>query len=177
MILAFDTYYHPDHTADTVCIAFDDWKNAKIADCYKEHLGDIADYESGNFYKRELPCILSLLKKISREDIATIVVDGFVYLDNDLRYGLGGYLYEALGGAVPVIGVAKTNFATLTEHKTALVRGGSSRPLYITAIGIDLETAVGNIEKMNGNFRIPTLLKELDKMTRDGTHCQPARAK
>lgn len=30
---------------------------------------------------------------------------------------MGGYLYEKLGGKIPIIGVAKTNFATIETNK------------------------------------------------------------
>ena len=48
-----------------------------------------------------------------------------------------------------------------------LLRGKSINPLYITSIGIDIETAKRNISKMFGDYRIPTILKELDKLTKE----------
>ena len=171
MILAFDTYYFADK-AKTVCLQFENWADEKPNAIYEETLTGIAEYVSGEFYKRELPCILSLLEQVNVKEITVIVVDGFVVLDDDGKLGLGGYLYENLNRAFPVIGVAKTNFATLIKNKVAVERGESKRPLYITSIGIDLEDAAEKIQMMHGIYRIPTLLKKLDTLTKeivDGT--------
>jgi deoxyribonuclease V len=166
MILAFDSYYF-DKKAKTVCIAFDNWDAEEGFQVHSEILDNIADYIPGEFYKRELPCILSLLKKLEVKNIEAIVVDGFVFLDDEQKHGLGGYLFTSLNGKVPVIGVAKTNFATLKKLKVPLVRGKSEKPLYITAIGMDLNEAVNQIKKMKGEYRMPTLLKHLDTLTRE----------
>ena len=63
MTLAFDSYYSEDK-AKTVCLAFKDWSDSKPTNIYEEITSGIAEYEPGAFYKRELPCILSLLDKI-----------------------------------------------------------------------------------------------------------------
>jgi deoxyribonuclease V len=168
MILAFDTYYFANK-AKTVCLAFHNWEDAQEAAVYTELLENIAEYEPGAFYKRELPCILSLLEQINLEEVTAIVVDGFVQLDDVGKPGLGGHLFEALQRKIPVIGVAKTNFATIEQLKRSLLRGESKNPLYITAIGIGLEDATEKIRKMHGEFRIPTLLKRLDGLTKDVT--------
>ncbi len=168
MILAFDTYYFEDK-AKTVCIAFEDWTNESNFKVYDEILENIAEYIPGEFYKRELPCILSLLKKIKVEvdNIELIIVDSFVYLDDEGKFGLGGYLYKALDGKIPIIGVAKTNFATIDNLKKQLLRGDSQKPLYITASGIELAKAAELIQNMEGKFRMPTILKLLDTRTKE----------
>lgn len=166
MILAFDTYYF-ENKAKTVCISFDHWSDEENYTVNSEIIEGVEEYVPGEFYRRELPCILSLLEKMNLEHIDAIIVDGFVYLDDELRPGLGAHLYNRLGSKVPVIGVAKTNFATLEKHKRALHRGQSANPLYITAIGTDLDEAVKRIENMNGPYRIPTSLKMLDVLTKE----------
>jgi exodeoxyribonuclease-5/deoxyribonuclease V len=166
MILAFDTYYF-DYKAKTVCISFDNWKANKVSKIQSETLDNIEDYISGEFYKRELPCILSLISRIDLTNAEFIIVDGFVFLDDEQKYGLGAHLYKALTNNIPVIGVAKTNFATIKKQERKLLRGKSNRPLFITAIGIDVDEAVTKIESMDGEYRIPTLLKELDKLTKE----------
>ncbi len=95
MILAFDTYYF-ENQAKTVCLAFETLNSNKPNATYAETLEGIADYVPGQFYKRELPCILSLLKQINTADVEAIVVDGYVYLDDEQTLGLGGHLYNAL---------------------------------------------------------------------------------
>ncbi|MCR4029314.1 MULTISPECIES: endonuclease V [Flavobacterium] len=166
MILAFDTYYF-DQKAKTVCLEFSEWNEGKNFKVYTEIIDNVEEYIPGEFYKRELPCILSLLNQIDLSVVKAIVVDGFVYLNDDQKYGLGGYLYEKLNKEIPIIGVAKTNFASIEKNKKALFRGDSKKPLYITSIGIDLDEAFSYVEQMDGEYRMPTLLKELDRLTKE----------
>lgn len=166
MILAFDTYYY-DNKAKTVCIEFTEWDQSTDFKVHTEIIDNVAEYIPGEFYKRELPCILSLLNNIDLKLVSIIIVDGFVYLDDDKKYGLGGHLYEKLNKQIPIIGVAKTNFASIEKDKKALLRGDSKKPLYVTSIGIDLEEAYQKIESMSGEFRMPTLLKEMDRLTKE----------
>jgi len=165
MILAFDSYYF-DGKAKTVCLKFEDWVDTDNFNVYTEVLEHIAEYVPGEFYKRELPCILSLLGKIKTESVSAIIVDGYVFLDDDRKLGLGGHLYEAIARRWPVIGVAKSNFATVDKLKIPVYRGDSNNPLFITSIGIDPKTAAAHIKSMDGKFRVPTLLKKLDQLTK-----------
>jgi exodeoxyribonuclease-5/deoxyribonuclease V len=166
MILAFDTYYY-DNKAKTVALSFKNWEDAHEQNVYSEILKNVEEYSSGEFYKRELPCILSLLNKINLSEIDFIIIDGFVYLNDELKKGLGAYLYESLQQKIPIIGVAKNDFISLQKNKRLLFRGESKNPHYITAIGIDLDTAKSNIQMMHGEYRIPTLLKRLDMITKE----------
>jgi len=165
MILAFDTWYF-DNQAKTVCLVFHNWADEKPARVFTETIDVPAEYEPGAFYKRELPCILSLLKQIDLNSVSAIVVDGFVVLDDAGKLGLGGHLYTHLDQKIPVIGVAKTNFAQNVANKRAIIRGESTRPLFVTALGINLDTAADLVKNMHGDFRMPSLLKELDRLTK-----------
>jgi len=166
MIYAFDTYYLED-TARTVCIGFEDWQSTEISMMETEVAPIPGDYVSGEFYRRELPCILSLLKKWTLMETDTIIIDGFVVLDDYGKQGLGGHLYEAIHRKTPIIGVAKTNFATLNTAKASVYRGESKKPLFITSVGIDLALAAANITSMAGHYRMPDLLKKLDMLTKN----------
>lgn len=166
MILIFDTYYYNDK-AKTVCLSFKDWNKEDDYSIYSETLSDIEEYVSGEFYKRELPCILSLILEIDLNKVNLIIIDGFVYLDDDNKFGLGAYLYDALNKVIPVIGVAKRDFASINKNREVLLRGKSKNPLFITSIGIELKVVSEKIKEMNGEFRIPTLLKEVDRLTRE----------
>lgn len=168
MILAFDTYYFDDK-AKTVCVAFNNWTDGEPVHIYEETISGVAEYEPGAFYKRELPCILSLLESIKSEivDIETIVVDGFVVLDDMNKLGLGGYLYQQLESAIPVIGVAKSGFHGNKKNVEEVLRGESKKPLYISAMGIDLEMAAEHVHSMDGNYRMPTLLQIMDAKTKE----------
>jgi deoxyribonuclease V len=56
---------------------------------------------------RELTCVMQLLRehKLAPE---LVLIEGLVHLDADETPGLGQHLFQALGGATPVIGVSKT---------------------------------------------------------------------
>ncbi len=163
MVLAVDVNYS-ERNAKAVGVVFD-WTDVKASDVIIVHLTDVEEYIPGEFYKRELPCILKVISKVKIEDIQAIVVDGYVYLDNDKKYGLGAYLWEALEKSIPVIGVAKKTYHENEKNVFALTRGESKNPLYISAIGIELEHAVELVRHMQGNHRIPTILKDLDKLS------------
>jgi deoxyribonuclease V len=120
-----------------------------------------APYEPGRFFRRELPHLHAVLALIAPVP-TTILVDGYVWLGADK--GLGAHLHDALAGAVPVIGVAKTQFAGATAIE--VIRGASARPLYVTAVGIEAIAAADHVRGMHGEHRIPTLLRRVDKLAR-----------
>ena len=130
-------------------------------------MSDVQPYQSGQFYKRELPCLLALLEKIEMP-LSYIIVDGFVHLDANKKAGLGKYLYHALEEKIAVIGVAKNTYKNATNN-IEIYRGQSKKPLYITAEGLQLEVAKEYIHAMAGDFRIPTLLKRVDQLCRQAS--------
>jgi deoxyribonuclease V len=164
MILAIDVYYIDD-TAKSVGVLFD-WNDAQPQEVIIDIKKGVAAYIPGEFYKRELPCIEALLKKIPLEKVETIIIDGHIYVDDSLQYGLGGYVWELLAKKIPIIGVAKNAFHSNKSSVVALYRGESKKPLYVSTIGIEIATAVTNLQKMHGDFRIPSILKELDTITK-----------
>ncbi|WP_299673175.1 endonuclease V [uncultured Tenacibaculum sp.] len=166
MILAFDTFYY-ESKAKTVCVSFNKITDETSIAITDEIIDGVSEYVPGEFYKREMPCILSLLKQFDLEEITLIIVDGYAILNNEGKLGLGGYLYEALEKKIPVIGVAKSQFNTENKYARELFRGESKKPLYVSAIGLDLNDAYNAIKDMHGNFRMPTLLKVLDTKTRE----------
>ena len=166
MIFAFDVAYNDNNIAQAAGIGFHHWADEHPAEVYSEFVIGLEPYTPGEFYKRELPCIEKLLVKIERARIEAVVIDGFVYLDDNGRPGLGAYVHELLEGTIPVIGVAKTIFANNTENVREILRGESLKPLYVSSIGMDLERAALSIQNMHGNYRIPTLLKKLDQITK-----------
>ncbi|MBI1226336.1 MAG: endonuclease V [Bacteroidetes bacterium] len=165
MIYAFDTFYE-GLNAKTVCIGFEEWTSTDYNFLQQESLEIQSEYISGEFYKRELPCILSLLGKMTLSPSDMLIIDGYVYLDDYGKLGLGGHLNHSLDGKIPVIGVAKTNFATIFERKKEILRGKSQKPIYVTSIGIDLSLAAELVGQMAGIFRMPDLLKKLDLLTK-----------
>jgi deoxyribonuclease V len=163
MILAVDVAYS-DEDAVVAGVLFRDWRDDAPEKEVISRYPHPAPYHSGEFYQRELPCILKL---ITEHDLAPdcIVIDGFVYLDGRHRPGLGKHLYDALGGKVTVIGVAKSAFKGIGAEFQVL-RGGSLRPLFVTAAGLALEQAKGYISSMQGRYRIPDFLKKADQLSK-----------
>lgn len=166
MILAIDVFYNENNTAKIVGILFEKWEDQSPKETVIEYLDDIAPYEPGSFYKRELPCILKLLSSIDPNILQTIIIDGYVYLNDDNKYGLGAYLYDSLEQKTPIIGVAKTPFHDNKKNVVEVFRGASKNPLYISAIGMDVNLASEFVIKMHGDFRFPSLLKTLDQETK-----------
>ncbi len=163
MITCTDVYYRATD-AIAACLLFRDWPDdcsyLELTECIEKP----AAYEPGRFYRRELPALLSVLGRLPKQP-EIIFVDGYVWLGEQSHPGLGAYLYEALGGTSAVIGVAKTLFKEGPAVR-GVRRGTSVRPLYVTAAGIDLNEAAEHVVQMHGKFRIPTLLKKVDRLCR-----------
>lgn len=163
MILAVDIHYR--HTlAIAGGIVFADWTAQQEDAVYRSELRIDQDYIPGEFYRRELPCILCLIEEHKLVP-DTVVVDGYVYLDGFCLPGLGKHLFDALAGRASIIGVAKRRLIH-TPDETTLYRGQSRRPLYITSVGISLDMAKSLISSMHGPFRIPYLLKRVDQISK-----------
>ena len=163
MNLAIDVHYRAEK-AIAAGVIFTDWLACEPEREFVTQLSDVGKYESGQFYKRELPCILALLQQVDLLP-SCIVIDGYVYLGADEKPGLGKYLYDALQGQAAIIGVAKNRFQdTLAEAE--LMRGKSKRPLYVTSVGVDQAQAKQFISRMCGAYRLPTLLKRVDQLCR-----------
>ena len=164
MILAIDVDYKDD-VALIAGITFDHWTDPMESEIYKSHFNGINEYIPGEFYRRELPCILKLLEE---HDLSPdcIVIDGLVFLDGKSEPGLGKHLYDALNKKIVVIGVAKKPYKGIAQE-CAVYRGYSQKPLYVTVAGISLEEAKGNIESMHGKHRVPVLLKKVDQACRE----------
>jgi deoxyribonuclease V len=165
VILAIDVYYK-NESAKAVGVLFSTWEDDKSLHEIIERLDNIEEYEPGKFYKRELPCVLKIIEKVDLKSIETIVIDGYVYVNDDRDYGLGGMLWDKLGGKVSVIGVAKTSFYANQGTIVQVKRGQSNSPLYVSAIGMDVKQAAELIQNMKGNYRVPDILKDLDHRTK-----------
>src|SRR5205823_3724417 len=147
------------------CVVFTAWTDAEPAAQLVEKISGVEPYVPGEFYRRELPCLLAVLGKLP-ELPECVVIDGYVWLAGEDRPGLGARLYEALGRRVPVVGVAKTRFHS-ARLAVPVVRGeGSTKPLFVTAAGMEVETAAARVQAMHGTYRIPTLLRLVDQLCR-----------
>jgi deoxyribonuclease V len=161
MIAFTDVHYGAD-SALAACVLAHDWGDERPAGSVTARVSPIAPYEPGAFYKRELPCLLEVLRKAG--PVECVVIDGFVWLDQQGTPGLGAHLYEALGRRVPVVGTAKTAFKD-SWVGLRLARPGAGA-LFVTAAGMTPEVALAHAQRLHGPFKLPTLLKAVDALAR-----------
>ncbi len=166
MKLAFDVHYKEER-AKTVCAVFDKWEDETAKSFIIKYLSEVEEYIPGQFYKRELPCIMTVLDDLDLSEVDTIIIDGFVVLDDAGKPGLGHYLYEKLNCKIPIIGVAKTGFHNNVKNVKQVLRGDSKKPLYVTAAGMDVHEAAMHIQEMSGDYRMPDILREVDSRTKE----------
>lgn len=161
MIAVTDVHYFENGCA-AACVLFSDYSDRRPSASYTRILPLPADYVPGEFYRRELPCIVTMLQQINPLP-NEIVIDGYVMLGDSP--GLGQYLFQFLDSRIPVIGVAKSMFKG--SFGIEVFRGKSTRPLYITSAGIEPQKAAEKIRTMHGAYRIPTLLRRVDILARE----------
>jgi deoxyribonuclease V len=164
MIACFDVYY-ANNEAWAAAIVFEDWADSGVVERYTLKINDVGDYQPGRFYERELAPIVQLIKSIEHP-ISHYVIDAYCHLTDTQAPGMGVYLYETLPSHAIVIGVAKNRFRD-TQHAVEVSRGGSKRPLFVTSIGMDYSSAGKLIASMAGEHRIPTMLKYVDRLSRE----------
>lgn len=165
MLACLDTDYREDETV-VGCVLFHDWTDAEAAVEQVTRLPPAAPYEPGHFYRRELPGLLHALShRLDPSPLFAVIIDGYVWLDEAGRPGLGAHLAEALPGQV-IIGVAKTVFRG--SGAAEVLRGDSQKPLFVTAAGMDKGEAARQVARMHGPHRVPTLIRRADQLCRRG---------
>lgn len=120
-------------------------------------------YVPGEFYRRELPGTLAVIRAARFAGVLLVVIDGYVWLGGD-RPGLGARLHDEI--RIPVVGVAKTSFKD-NDRAVPVLRGDSEKPLFVTAVGMDVAEAAAHVARMHGEYRLPTILKTVDRLARD----------
>ncbi len=165
MICCLDVHYQ-NNKAKCAAVLIEDWQSKEPYKIYFDYTKCPSDYEAGAFYKRELPCLLYIIDKIET-NYTTLLIDGYVWLEDGYSKGLGAHLFEALDQKYPIIGVAKNKLYN-DKCSTEIYRGNSKHPLFITSVGIKNTDAPRLIQQMYGNFRIPDMLKKADQISRTG---------
>jgi deoxyribonuclease V len=160
---AVDVHYLPSDEARAALVVAASAAFSEIIAEKATVVSDVAPYQPGAFYLRELPCLRAVLA--GERDLSLLVVDGYVDLDPAGKSGLGKHAHDEFG--VPVIGVAKTQFATAT-HAVPVLRGTATRPLWITAVGLPIAEAAATVQTMAGNYRLPDALRRVDTIARHG---------
>lgn len=161
---AVDVHYPDAGGARAALVVASDQRFATVVETRTAWLDDVAPYQPGNFFARELPCIRAVLAP--ENGVTLLIIDGYVDLDPDGRPGLGAHLREFL--PVPIIGVAKTAFRSAT-HAIEIRRGTAIRPLYVTAAGMPRTDAAALVADMAGSSRLPDALRWVDALARGGT--------
>jgi deoxyribonuclease V len=166
MIAVLDVHYNEARSqGHSAALLVENWEDAVPAAEYTADIEGVLPYVPGQFFQRELPCLVAVMEKI-REPVRIVVIDGLV--DLGTRPGLGRILWDHFAGEKPVIGVAKSRFDGSTA--TEVLRGGSKSPLFVTAAGIDPSEAASFIQRMHGPYRVPALLTRVDQLARNLTH-------
>jgi deoxyribonuclease V len=158
---AVDVYYPAAGGATAALVIAADPAFATVVTERTAELAEVAPYRPGAFFTRELPAMRTVLAHAGHIDL--LVVDGYVHLDPHGRPGLGAHAHAEF--AVPVIGVAKTMFRG-ASHAIEVYRGGATRPLYVTAVGIPAEQAAAVVQTMAGPYRLPDALRRVDALSR-----------
>jgi deoxyribonuclease V len=156
--------HYLDRGARAAAVVAASWSDPSAIEERTVLVDDVAAYRPGAFYERELPCLLAVLRNVTTPP-RCVVVDGYVELDAVGAPGLGAHLHDALGGTIPVVGVAKTSFRG-AAFALSVVRGRSRSPLFITARGVPLAEAEMLVRSMHGPHRIPTLVQRVDHLAR-----------
>ena len=162
---AVDVHYPPDGGARAALVVSGAPDFATLTEERVATLATVAPYRPGHFFERELPALRAVLA--TTEPLRLLVVDGYVDLDPAGRPGLGAHVFAT--GLVPiVVGVAKTAFHA-ASHAVPVLRGAATRPLFVTAAGIDVRDAAALVSGMAGAARIPDALRRVDRLARHGS--------
>jgi deoxyribonuclease V len=161
---AVDVYYPQPGGATAALVVATTPAFAAITEEHVVAQSSALPYKPGAFFERELPPIEAVLHETRALDL--LIIDGYVTLDPTGRPGLGHHVARVLG--IAVIGVAKTRFRAAT-HAVEVYRGGSTRPLYVTADGLAPADAADLVRAMAGPHRLPDALKRVDTISRSGS--------
>ncbi|MGR8941706.1 MAG: endonuclease V [Gammaproteobacteria bacterium] len=167
MTIAFIDVDYSGTGARAACVLIESWEAESPTSTYVQDIEAVEPYEPGSFYRRELPCILSVLRMLPSLP-QTVVVDGYVWLSSGERPGLGARLYEALGRNTAVVGIAKSAFQDVGSCACVVrvLRGASRNPLFVTAAGLEPDVAAECVRRMAGKHRIPEIVRITDRLSR-----------
>ena len=174
ILLALDSYYKDD-ICNTSLVVFNKDEGVPI---YQDTIYTkvTSKYVPGEFYKRELPGIKKILKKLIKEhpdiwdSVHAIIVDGYIKLKSgDKEWdGLGGHLWNYLiknGQHKIIYGIAKSKFGDCDQISYKILRGTSKNPLYVQTTAAPI-IVLHTVKYMYGKYRIPTMLKLVDQLSR-----------
>lgn len=158
-----DVHYFPDGSgARAALVVADRWTAPAPYATFTTEIDHVAPYVPGDLAARELPCLVAVLSRCFLK-LGVLVVDGNAWNAPGVP-GLGVHLWRVRKEATPVVGVAKSPL-TGTDA-IPIHRGTSDRPLWVTAAGMDPQTAAARVAGMAGPHRLPRLLQRTDALSR-----------
>jgi deoxyribonuclease V len=172
LFVATDVHYLASGGAWAAAVVSADATFSRLVADRVEPVPEVAPYQPGQFYRRELPPLHAVLDGLT--GMTLLVIDGYADLDPAGKPGLGAHAQAEFG--VPVIGVAKTAFRTAT-HAIPVLRGTSARPLYVTAAGMPRTDAAELVRRMAGPHRMPDALRRVDTLARAGAGASLTRSR
>ena len=133
MLLALDSYYLGD-VCNTSLVIFENNPYSSIYYTDTVYTDVTSEYIPGKFYRRELPGIKVILKKLIREhpelwpNVDAIIVDSFVRLKSQDKEwdGLGQHLYdwlESIGQHKIVWVLQKQSLVSVTKYPDLFTEG------------------------------------------------------
>jgi deoxyribonuclease V len=158
---------HVDGTqARAAAVAFDAWDAPEPIRSFVTSIAPLPKPARGEPDERELHGVMQLLRE-HRLEPELVLLDGFVHLDAEETPGPGQQLFHALGGRTPVIGVSKSARPGLPAQ-FEVMREEEARPLTVTCAGVDIGAAKARVRAMHGRKRVPTLLKLVARLAKNG---------
>ncbi|MBI2922953.1 MAG: endonuclease V [Planctomycetes bacterium] len=145
-------------------VLFESWEAKSPLREWTLRVDGVAPYVPGQFYRREMPCLLRLLEQLPALP-EIVLVDAYAWLGGEAHPGLGARLHESLGGRAAVVGVAKTRYRGAEPVET-VKRGRSRSPLYVSAAGMPLAEAAAGVLRMYGRGRLPYMARRADVLAR-----------
>ena len=108
-------------TAIAACAVISDWSDVTSLSELVVNVDAVEDYQPGQFYLRELPCIKAVLRyfRVLQRTSSLTVTSGVGRPGPS--WPSAQYLYDALNQVIPVIGVAKNPFKQLRFTPTSCV--------------------------------------------------------
>ena len=92
MLVCTDVDYRQNGSARAAALVFRDWPDAAPLSEWVEHVDGVQPYQPGEFYRRELPCLLAVLENIiaAQGVPLAVVIDGYVTLPGRGRHARPG---------------------------------------------------------------------------------------
>lgn len=158
--------HHDGDQARAAAVEFDEWDAREPSRTFTSRTAPVERPGRGELDLRDLPCLLQLLREHALKP-EVIVLDAAVHLDPAETPGLGRRLYEALGCGTAIVGVSTKSMPAMPAQ-FEVFREEETRPLIVTCVGIDLGAAKVRVRNMHGKRRVPTLLKLVGRIARNG---------